>query len=386
MFLEYSSWGAADMSNQEALLLQANTHQEVGNFVEAMACIEKILAEEPGDSVSLLEKARISRNLFPSFSGSNGEYIAASVIDRIAPVKGNYQIAMKFCDEGDVEEVRLKASAELINYALLVVQEDTLRLQSASLETLSDIKSQVLKSVVEKSKRQLAAHVEATVDVASLAYEWNGMTADLANRIAPFIAKGKNIPSQAALYNRFSADFPDLNLKAQGCFPANAKVLTDSGYRSIADIVSGDIVLSCSSSGELVQRVVTRKLAHGNHRIVNVSFSDGPPLRVTLNHRILSSDGWCLVSELKVGDGIAREDGAASQISRIDLEPSPEPVFNLFTSGEHTFVVDGVVVHNFTRFPVLRTIIHRLFFDPVSLLVMRIAPALLRRESLTSRV
>jgi hypothetical protein len=40
-----------------------------------------------------------------------------------------------------------------------------------------------------------------------------------------------------------------------------------------------------------------------------------------------------------------------------------EPVYNLYTEGEHNFVVEGVPVHNFTHFPALRTLLHRALFD-----------------------
>jgi hypothetical protein len=40
-----------------------------------------------------------------------------------------------------------------------------------------------------------------------------------------------------------------------------------------------------------------------------------------------------------------------------------EPVYNLFTTGEHSYVVDGFVAHNFTHLRVLRTWWHRLVLD-----------------------
>jgi hypothetical protein len=40
------------------------------------------------------------------------------------------------------------------------------------------------------------------------------------------------------------------------------------------------------------------------------------------------------------------------------------PVYNLYTAGEHTFVVEGIVVHNFSHLRVLRTWMHRLLVEP----------------------
>ena len=73
------------MSDKETLLIQAKTHQEIGNHFEAITCLEKILQNEPGDYETLLMKADISRFIYPSFSGSNGEYIASPCLDRISP-------------------------------------------------------------------------------------------------------------------------------------------------------------------------------------------------------------------------------------------------------------------------------------------------------------
>ena len=43
---------------------------------------------------------------------------------------------------------------------------------------------------------------------------------------------------------------------------------------------------------------------------------------------------------------------------------APEPVFNLFTTGPHNFIAEGVLAHNFTELRWLRTWAHRLVVDP----------------------
>jgi len=51
-------------------------------------------------------------------------------------------------------------------------------------------------------------------------------------------------------------------------------------------------------------------------------------------------------------------------IKFIEETDQVEPVYNLNTSGEHTFLVSGYVVHNFAYFRSFRTWWHRNFIDP----------------------
>jgi len=148
-----------------------------------------------------------------------------------------------------------------------------------------------------------------------------------------------------------------------GCFPATARVLTATGYRPISDIVPSDLVLSYAPDGSTTLRPVTRKLVHGECAIQRVVLEDVAPLRATANHKVLTGRGWLQVKDLKSGDELVRVEGR-STIVQVEAEATPEPVYNLYTAGEHTFVVEGVVVHNFTHLRVLRTWMHRLLVDP----------------------
>ena len=85
-----------------------------------------------------------------------------------------------------------------------------------------------------------------------------------------------------------------------------------------------------------------------------MALADGTSLRVTANHTVLTNQGWRRVDELGEGDLLAQADGSA-RVIEILTEPTPVPVYNLYTASEHNFVVDGVVVHNFTTLRVLRT-------------------------------
>ena len=124
-------------------------------------------------------------------------------------------------------------------------------------------------------------------------------------------------------------------------------------------------MVSYRPDGTLVLRPVTRKWVHGYHKITRVRMSNGKVLRSTANHTVLTSQGWRTVEALRVGDVLGQRD-SMGVVDRIELEDEPVPVYNLYTAGEHTFIVDGVVVHNFTVLRVLRTCLHRLVFDPLA--------------------
>ena len=151
----------------------------------------------------------------------------------------------------------------------------------------------------------------------------------------------------------------------KSCFPASAKVSTPTGIKQISNLNPGDMVLSYKSDGSTTTRPITRKLVHGDSQICSVHLNDGTKMKATSNHTVLTSRGWLSINNLKQGDRIIQLDGEIGVV-KISNEQTLEPVYNLYTAGEHTFIVDGVVVHNFTILRTLRTLIHQYLFDPIS--------------------
>jgi len=141
------------------------------------------------------------------------------------------------------------------------------------------------------------------------------------------------------------------------CFPASAKVLTPRGYRSIASLNVGDSVIS----GKMRVETVTKKLTHSPAEVLCV-FIEGRanPLRTTHHHTLLTKRGWLRADQMRVGDELVGPN--AGRVARFGVQAA-EPVYNLHTTGDHTFVVEGVVAHNFTEFRGLRTMWHNLFVD-----------------------
>ena len=151
------------------------------------------------------------------------------------------------------------------------------------------------------------------------------------------------------------------------CFPLTTKILTPCGPRDLASLRVGDLVLSQAVSGRINVQKVTRKLDKGDAIISVVTLQDGRKLRTTGHHTVLSNRGWVRVDTLEVGDILSCVDSSGrpyhSNVVALQTE-AVEPVFNLYTTGDHNVIADGVVAHNFTAFRVLRTSWHRLFVDP----------------------
>ncbi len=154
--------------------------------------------------------------------------------------------------------------------------------------------------------------------------------------------------------------------ECSGCFPCSALIETPRGQIPIGDLSEGETVLSYSNN-ILVPRIITRKLTHGKASLVRVNFEvEGNFLHSTINHSFLTDRGWVSVKKLRPGDSIVRVRTSGNEDGRIkSIIPTGtrDPVFNLYTQGEHNFIVDGCVAHNFTHFRILRTAIHRMIFD-----------------------
>ena len=144
---------------------------------------------------------------------------------------------------------------------------------------------------------------------------------------------------------------------AASCFPASAKVLTPRGYRPIASLREGDSVVS----GKMRVETVTKKLSYGASEVFCVMLEGrSAPVRTTRHHTFLTKRGWLRADRMRVGDEMIGPN--AGRVTGFAVQAA-EPVYNLHTTGDHTFVVEGVVAHNFTELRALRTAWHQLFVD-----------------------
>lgn len=150
------------------------------------------------------------------------------------------------------------------------------------------------------------------------------------------------------------------------CFAADTRIATPSGQTPISRLKVGDQVISFDvSSGSAVVRPITRVLQHSAGQIFEVRFAGGQRMRTTGLHPFLTERGWVRAHRLERGTRVLGFDGTRRYVEQAVLTSQLEPVFNLHTAGEHNFVAENTVAHNFIVLPTLRTLMHRLFVDPV---------------------
>lgn len=154
-----------------------------------------------------------------------------------------------------------------------------------------------------------------------------------------------------------------------GCFPSNALVHTPHGCIKIKEIDVGTAIFSYNPVlKKTCIREVTKKIVHQPESILKISHSKiSGQILTTSNHRFLTPNGWVQAKTLKKGNKIMVMyeimSAECAQVTSIEVLPEKEPVYNLYTAFEHTYIVDGCIVHNFAYFLALRTWWHRNFID-----------------------
>lgn len=137
------------------------------------------------------------------------------------------------------------------------------------------------------------------------------------------------------------------------CFASDARVLlADESWRPIADVRAGDRVVAYDeSTGTLAPAEVTLTHRHARQPFITLSADGGAVLRVTPNHPLRSRGRWTPAGALVPGDPLAVLDAGrggvrSAAVSGVADEGCRDDVFNLTVDGLHTYVVEGVVVHN----------------------------------------
>lgn len=145
-----------------------------------------------------------------------------------------------------------------------------------------------------------------------------------------------------------------------GCFPAHSLVRTAAGMTPIVSIKPGDLVTSFDArSGNICNRKVIRLKSHQPRRLYQIELENDEMIETTASHSFLSGRGWKTTRRLRLGDAVHTVDGLVP-VRKVTKTSCCAPVYNLITECEHTFVVHGCVVHNFTHLRRARVFAHRL--------------------------
>ncbi len=135
--------------------------------------------------------------------------------------------------------------------------------------------------------------------------------------------------------------------KGGGCFTAGTKIRTPKGSKSIELLAPGDSVISIDHKGRKILNQI-KSIFATRSKILTLVTKYGE-LHTTDEHPIaINLKQFVRADQLHVGNAILIETNDQLILSRISaIKQAPEQlVFNLETHSPHTYIADGVVVHN----------------------------------------
>jgi len=148
-----------------------------------------------------------------------------------------------------------------------------------------------------------------------------------------------------------------------GCFEKGTLITMADGTMKPVELVKvGDIVLSYNEEtqfyeAKLVERAYSWK---DTPRLIELIFDNGTILHATPNHPIYTSEGWksrdiytsfkeskIETDWLRIGDTIITDNNNTKLVSIKELNiPEHYTTYNLAIKDCHTFIANGIVVHN----------------------------------------
>jgi predicted lipid-binding transport protein (Tim44 family) len=136
----------------------------------------------------------------------------------------------------------------------------------------------------------------------------------------------------------------------KGCFlPDTPVTMADGSRRAISAVKTGDAVLAFDAEGAIVHARVDRVLTHEvtSYLVLRTAHIE---LRVTEEHPFYVGAGTFKTAEaLHTGDRVFVYDGRAlapQPVLALERVPAKVTVYNLQTDAPHTFLANGVAVHN----------------------------------------
>ncbi|MFA6098085.1 MAG: polymorphic toxin-type HINT domain-containing protein [Patescibacteria group bacterium] len=194
-------------------------------------------------------------------------------------------------------------------------------------------------NVTDKDKRPVRAEVNiSAIDEALAAIQWE-------NPINILSTLYQNLPTPLAFVYQSYDKALTANAEGGGCFTGETEILmSDGSKKNIADIKIGDEVLTRRSpqSDEMAAAKVTNKLVH----MVDSYLTINGFLNVTPEHIVYLNGDWQTIGTAKIGDELMDYSGNKIVIESIVAHHLPTAVYNLKIQNYHTFIADGIYVHN----------------------------------------
>lgn len=130
-----------------------------------------------------------------------------------------------------------------------------------------------------------------------------------------------------------------------GCFLAGTQILlADGTQKSIEDIVAGDMIATFAAQNDtnMVSSPVKEVFTHTVTGYLKINNS----LLVTPVHKILINGQWDAIGNARIGDVLTDESGNPVVITQIEYIPQTVTVYNFHVDTYHTYMANGIYVHN----------------------------------------
>ena len=148
-----------------------------------------------------------------------------------------------------------------------------------------------------------------------------------------------------------------------GCFVAGTKIImADHSVKKIEDVVAGETVIAYNEETGLFEprKVILSYPHHDTPRVLEIELSNGVKLGVTPGHPLMTTKGWksmdpansawehnTIATWLEIGDEIIGYHGNAIVLHITEISiPEHYTTYNLEVEACHTYLADGIVVHN----------------------------------------
>jgi len=133
----------------------------------------------------------------------------------------------------------------------------------------------------------------------------------------------------------------------KGCFAAGTLIQTENGFKKIEDINPGDLVKSFDYEGNINLNKVTHVFYHPNEVVDQITLWNGTRLLVTDNHWILTENNtFKEARHFELEEAFIGVNNTRLPIRKIEKSHSLTPVYNLTVENDHTYIANGVLVHN----------------------------------------
>lgn len=131
-----------------------------------------------------------------------------------------------------------------------------------------------------------------------------------------------------------------------GCFIGKTLVSTPDGHKLISEIKEGDIVLSFDDQAALHEAKVLKVHEHENEEIWEYNFWGGSSFTATPNHWVLNQfNAFVGIGSLDTDDCVVNQNNHLVPIT--GKKPIGfATVYNLTVENQHTFIANGIRVHN----------------------------------------